>query len=146
MTFMKRIAAPLFLSLTLFATVGPLGGCSSRRLIANTPEIDAAGARVMVDGASGDIIKLIVANESDAPMRIYRDRVTLTTASGEVDRTPGGVGNIYTVEPGKSHKLNVRFDLSGVRVNEVVEVNMNDAIRIGDQTIRLAPISFTVLK
>ncbi|HVK67866.1 MAG TPA: hypothetical protein VM694_25575 [Polyangium sp.] len=121
-----------------------MSGCAGRTLAATNSEVSAQSVRVVVEDVDGDIIKLVVINESTKPMRIYRDRVTLMTPTKEQDRVPGGSDNLYTVEPGQSHKLYVRFDLSALEPNQSVELRMNKAVMVGDGPINFDPITLFV--
>lgn len=122
-----------------------VAGCgSSATLVPNVAEIKSGGVRIGLDAVDGDIVKLVVFNETAAPLRLYRDRVTLQTSRGVRSRLPGGVGGLYDVAPQSSHKLNVRFQLDDLPKGETVELQFNDAILSGDNAIPFEPMPFVV--
>jgi hypothetical protein len=86
--------------------------------------------RISVHEIDEGLISFEVMNESSAPMMIDREEVKLVTSSGERRRLPGGLGSTYTLAPGGVHKVNVRFDLSGIHSGDQVMVSFADAIQL----------------
>src|SRR5947207_13740114 len=89
----------LCFAILLGASLAGAGCGSSLRPIA--PVADGpAGVRVLLKNQSDELFRLEVVNYGPYPIVVDRDRVYLYTADGLRQRVPGGVGNIYTIEPG----------------------------------------------
>lgn len=97
---------------------------------------------MLVTAKDGNIIKLVVQNESTMPMVIFRDRVTLSTRNSELTHSQGARGSVYTLAPGASHDLNGRFHVAHLPPRERVELLVNDAVRITGNAVRFEPIPF----
>ncbi len=142
-----RIIAASRLCVAAFLFIVPVVsvGCGGQDFYAQSgAESHGAGVRVVFDEVQHDIIKLVVINESKAPIVVYRDRVMLSTPNGTVTRESGGAGTVYTIEPGTSHKLNVRFHAHGVAPGTTVELRFQDAIQTMGKSIEVSPMPFTV--
>jgi hypothetical protein len=86
--------------------------------------------RISVREVDDGLFSFEIVNESTAPMMIDREEVKLLTPRGERRRLPGGLGSTYTLAPGGVHKVNVRFDIGGIREGDQVMVSFADAIQL----------------
>jgi hypothetical protein len=121
-----------------------LSACTTLRWVKSTVD-GPGGVRVTLANVHDDIFELEVVNFGDAPILVDRDRVVLDTPHGARARTPGGIGSLYTIGPAGHHRVNVRFDLSGLRAGDRVGVGFGEAITIaGGQRIEMPPVELAV--
>ena len=132
--------------LALLAFAGGLPGCGGTYgIVAQRGEVFTPGAaRVVLRGVREDIITVDVFNQTPAPMVIYRDSFLLSTPSGTRSRLPGGVSNVYTVQPGGVHEVRVRFSLANLHPGEQLALVLQNALVVNGQPIPIEPLPFVV--
>lgn len=119
-----------------------LTGCAAS-LHPVTPVADGpAGVRVLVKAQDDEIFRLEVVNYGYYPIVVDRDRVVMFTAGGPRQRVPGGLGSVYTVQPGGHHALNVRFKLGGIHAGERVAISVAGAVSQNGQPLMVPPLEF----
>lgn len=145
----RRVLASLAGSCAALFALGSLGlsaGCApGARLVAQRAELITPGAiRVLLLGVDDNLVKVDLFNQTSAPMLVYRDQIMLSTSSGMRARMRGGVGHIYTIPPGGVHKLQVRYDLYGLRPGDQVAMIFQNAIVVAGQPVPVEPLPLLV--
>lgn len=108
-----------------------------------TSEVQAQ-ARVTLVEIDNDILKFSVFNPTSNSLVVSRDEIVLASYRGVQRREPGGVERFYTVPPGGTHAVNVRFSFAGVKAGETLEVRFDRALSINNQPIAMPPIRIRV--
>ena len=131
---------------TLFAVSLFFVACHSSAQVAPVNPAVAAPqgqARIELRKVAGDLLELAVFNDSDELLTVDRDAVALETKNGVQKRLPGGAGTLYTIEPGRFHYLNARFDFGGVAAGETVSVRFDKVVMQRGQPVAIAPMQLT---
>jgi hypothetical protein len=101
---------------------------------------EPGGVRVQLRQVSGNILKLVVFNDTGDMVVIDRDQVVVHTPHGDLNRVAGGMGSIYNVPAGGVHDLNVRFDFEGIPQGANLEVHLERALTAKGQPVAVDPI------
>jgi hypothetical protein len=109
-----------------------------------TPQVRSAQARVELTEVDSNILKFTVFNLSDRNMVILRDQMLLKTPSAARRRESGGVSSVYNVPAGGAQDINVKFDMSGTKPGDLVEVHFENALLIADKPVQVPPIVLRV--
>jgi hypothetical protein len=109
-----------------------------------TAQVQSAQARVELTEVNGNILKFLVFNLSDHNMVILRDQMLLKTPSATRRRTSGGAVAVYNVPAGGAQELNVKFDMSGTKSGDLLEVHFENALRIADKPVQVPPVVLRV--
>jgi hypothetical protein len=131
--------ANLLLSLTLTASLLP--GCASLRPVSDTV-VAAGGVRVVLKERDRKLFKLMVINETQQPVMIDRDAITLEVGGEEHRRNPGGASTMYSIPPGGFHQVNVKYDLPLVSEGEHALLQFKNAVFVGGVPVYVDPIVF----
>ncbi len=109
-------------------------------------ESEAAGVRVAFKDVAGEVFKFKVHNESKEVLVVDRDAVHLQTPAGVRSRESGGMENTYTLQPGTSHDLFVKFDTGDLGPGTQVQVDFGTAFTLGGKPVHVDPMAFTILE
>lgn len=117
-------------------------GCAApRRLMAQRAELITPGiVRVLLVEVEDNQITVDVFNQTMVPMIVYRDGLTLSTATGMRARMRGGVAHVYTLPPGGMHRVKVRFDLYGLRPGDQAALIFQNAVIVNGQPVPVEPL------
>lgn len=119
--------------------------CSGVGLRSQVPEVvTPGGARVVVKEADEDHIILEVYNQTPYPMSVLRDAFAISTSTGMRNRTPGGLTNIYTLQPNGSHDVNLEYNLQGLQKGEQAALVCMNCLLVNGQPVPISPIPLII--
>ncbi len=141
---MPSLRAFVFPSLlAAFLAIVGCGGTQPIIRATNPVGAEAHGvARVYVRSVDHNIFKFTVNNLSHEMFVVDRDAVVLRVFGDTRMRVAGGAGRTYMVQPGGSHDVNVKFDLTDVVPGVPMSVSFEHAINQGGNVMPVPPLEF----
>jgi hypothetical protein len=112
---------------------------------ARGPQGSAAGAHVRLLETDDDLVVVLVTNVGATRLLIERENMLLRLPNGK-HRTPLMFhgDDTYVLEPGESHRVNVRFSLNGPEDGDLVFVEVSEALSSNGKLLEGKPIALTI--
>lgn len=100
--------------------------------------------RVNLEEVGDDILKFKVTNLSEEPLVVLRDEAVIETPFGALRRPPGGIGTVVKLEPGKTQRVYLKYEIRGLEFGDEVRVRWDRAILLHDAPVAVDPIVLLV--